>query len=90
MAIHHLDVKCAFPHGNIEEDIYMRLPEQFAPTDGTVCKLKRSIYGLRQAPRAWNDRLASDLKGLDYKPFQYAESTFWRDEFGVKVFLLVY
>jgi hypothetical protein len=68
----------------------MRIPDQFAPKDGAVCKLKRSIYGLRQGPRAWNDRLTNDLKRLGYKAFQYAESIFWRSKFDMKIYLLVY
>jgi hypothetical protein len=50
MSIHHLDVKCAFLYGELEEEIYMRLSDTYAPSDVSVCKLKRSIYGLRQAP----------------------------------------
>ena len=90
MSIHHLDVKCAFIYGQMEEEIYMRLPDTYAPTDGSVCKLKRSIYGLRQAPRAWHTKLAADLATLGYKPFQHAESIFTRDKNNVKIFLLIY
>jgi Reverse transcriptase (RNA-dependent DNA polymerase) len=52
MSIHHLDLKCAFLNGELKEEIYLRLPDSYAPSDGSVCILKRSIYGLRQAPRA--------------------------------------
>jgi Reverse transcriptase (RNA-dependent DNA polymerase) len=90
MSMHHLDVKCAFLNGELEEEIYMRLPDTYAPSDGSVCKLRRSIYGLRQAPRAWHAKLAADLATLGYKPFQHAESIFWRDKNDVKVFLLIY
>jgi Reverse transcriptase (RNA-dependent DNA polymerase) len=54
MTTHHLDIKCAFLYGNIDEEIYMRLPEEYAYSDGKVCRLKKSIYCLKQAPRAWN------------------------------------
>ena len=53
----------------------MRQPEQFAPTDGTVCKLKRSINGLHQAPRSWNDLLTSDFV-LDYNLFNMQKAHF--------------
>jgi hypothetical protein len=86
MSIHHLDVKFAFLYGEMEQEIYMRLPGTYAPSDASVCKLKRSIYGLRQAPRAWHSKLAADLATLGYKPFQHAESIFSRDKNNVKVF----
>ena len=90
MSIHHLDVKCAFLYGNLEEEIYMRLPDGYAPSDGSVCKLKRSIYGLRQAPRAWHAKLEGDLSTLGYRTFESTESVFVRKKNNVTVFLLIY
>jgi hypothetical protein len=62
-----MDVKTAFLHGNLTEDMYMIQPEGFLdPTSaGKVCKLKRSIYGLKQASRSWNihfDKVGTDLR----------------------------
>ena len=90
MTTHHLDVKCAFLYGNLDEEIYMRLPDEYAYSDGKVCRLKKSIYGLKQAPRAWNARLMKDLKSIGYLPFMHAESIFWRHKDGIKIYLLVY
>ena len=52
------DVKTTFLHGNLTEDVYMiQLKGFVVPTStGKVCKLKISIYGLRQASRSWNIR----------------------------------
>jgi len=49
----HLDLKTAFLHGDLEEDMYMAQLEGFqAPRkENLVCKLKKSLYGLKQAPR---------------------------------------
>jgi hypothetical protein len=90
MSIHLLDVKCAFLNGELKDETYMRLPDSYAPNDGSVCMLKRSIYGLRQAPRAWHTKLTADLATLGYTSFQDAESIFWRDKDNIKVFLLIY
>ena len=54
--IWQMDVKMAFLNGNLKENVYMMQPEGFvAPEDaGKVCKLKRCIYGLKQASQSWN------------------------------------
>ncbi|CAL9015427.1 unnamed protein product [Prunus brigantina] len=53
--LHQMDVKTAFLNGNLEEDIYMKQPEGFIQEKGEnlVCKLCKSIYGLKQASRQW-------------------------------------
>ena len=62
--IWHMDIKTAFLNGNLEEDIYMQQPEGFVAgkKDNLVCKLQKSIYGLKQASRSWyirSNRLVS-------------------------------
>jgi Reverse transcriptase (RNA-dependent DNA polymerase) len=88
--VHQLDVKSAFLNGFIEEDIYMKLPPEYARADGKVCKLNRSIYGLRQAPRAWNKRLCDDLRGCGFSSLVNAESVFRGAMAGAVVYLLIY
>ena len=53
--LHQLDIKNAFLHGDLEEDIYMEQPPGFVAQGeyDLVCKLRRSLYGLKQSPRAW-------------------------------------
>ena len=55
LEIHQMDVKTAFLNGELEEDIYMEQPEGFVEQgkEHLVCKLKSSLYGLKQSPRAW-------------------------------------
>ncbi|GJT41254.1 ribonuclease H-like domain, reverse transcriptase, RNA-dependent DNA polymerase [Tanacetum coccineum] len=67
--VHHLDVKSAFLHGELKEEVYVTQPEGFTKkgNDGKVYRLIKALYGLRQAPRAWNIKLDNTLKSLDFK-----------------------
>nr|GEW92076.1 ribonuclease H-like domain, reverse transcriptase, RNA-dependent DNA polymerase [Tanacetum cinerariifolium] len=67
--VHHLDVKYAFLHGDLKEEVYGTQPEGFIKeqNNGKVYKLIKALYGLRQAPRAWNIKLDNTLKSLDFK-----------------------
>ena len=50
---HHMEVKCAFLNGDINEEIYMQHPEGFVSNPYLVCRLKKSLNGFKQAPKAW-------------------------------------
>ncbi|GJZ21641.1 ribonuclease H-like domain, reverse transcriptase, RNA-dependent DNA polymerase [Tanacetum coccineum] len=67
--VHHLDVKSAFLHGDLKEEVYVTQPEGFTKEQdkGKVYRLIKALYGLRQAPRAWNIKLDNTLKSLDFK-----------------------
>eukprot|EP00253_Pinus_taeda_P017481 PITA_17481 len=58
--VHQMDVKSAFLHQDLHEEIYMEQPPGFIQTDSNlVCWLKKSLYGLNQAPRAWYAKMDS-------------------------------
>ena len=60
-------VKTVFLNGNLSEDVYMTQPEGFTSKDGNkVCKLQKSIYGLKQASRSWNIRFDETIKKFGF------------------------
>lgn len=66
--VHHLDVKTAFLHGDLKENVYVSQPKGYIVegSEEKVYKLKKALYGLKQAPRAWNEKLNRVLEDLKF------------------------
>ncbi|KAL0401655.1 UNVERIFIED_CONTAM: Retrovirus-related Pol polyprotein from transposon TNT 1-94 [Sesamum latifolium] len=67
--LEQMDVKIMFLHGDLEEEIYMEQPDGFTQPghEHLVCKLKISLYGLKQSPRQWYKRFDSYMLKIGYK-----------------------
>lgn len=66
-SIQQMDIKNAFLHWDLKEEIYMSPPpSMFATPSYVVCRLHRSLYGLKQALRAWFDKFCSTLLGFHF------------------------
>jgi hypothetical protein len=88
---HQLDVKTAFLNGSLEEEVWTEQPPGFQ-VDGSrlECRLVRSLFGLKQVPRAWHQRLAEVLAELGFQLGTRDMSLFVQEgKFG-RVLLLVY
>ena len=66
--IDQMGVKTAFLNGVLEEEVYVEQPLGFETHDWQthVCKLKKSLYGLKHEPRKWYDRIDSFLTSLGF------------------------
>lgn len=90
MEIAQFDVKTAFLNGILEETIYMKVPEGVEHKDGQVCRLKRSLYGLKQSSRVWNSRFVDFVRDCNLKQSLSDTCVFYGTICNEKVILLLY
>ena len=66
--VHRMNVYNTFLHGDLQEEVYMKLPPGFQVSVlGKVCKLKKSLCGLKQTPHYWFAKLSATLKGYGFQ-----------------------
>ncbi|KAG8482828.1 hypothetical protein CXB51_024043 [Gossypium anomalum] len=93
LELEQLDVKTAFLHGELEEDIYMQQPEGFivSEKENYVCLLRKSLYGLKQSPRQWYKRFDSFMTSHDFKRSSLDSCVYFKKNCnGSFVYLLLY
>ncbi|CAL1368595.1 unnamed protein product [Linum trigynum] len=91
--VHQLDVNNAFLHGDLDQEVYMMLPPGYNPPPGfknPVCRLKKSIYGLKQASRQWFTKLADKLQSQGYMPSKVDHSLFYKSSGSSYTCILIY
>lgn len=88
MEILQFDIKTAFLYGDLTEDIYMKQPEGFQNKDpDMVCKLRKSLYGLKQSPRCWNKKFCKFLSLFNLQPLESDKCVFRAIINGVEIWL---
>ena len=87
-----IDVKTAFLNGDLEEEIYVRSPRGIPDKKSRVYRLRKAIYGLKQAHLAWHSRVVSDLCASGFKELPSCPCVFvkWYSEDNAIVIILVY
>lgn len=89
LEVRQYDFKTAFLNGELKEEIYMR-PPLGVPTDGKVLKLKKSLYGLKQAAKVWNDSLHGVLLKYGCVQSQYDQCLYSHGEGESKLYLIMH
>lgn len=92
LEIHQMDVKCAFLNGDIEEDIYMEQPEGFEVKgkEDWVCKLQKSLYGLKQAGRAWYEKIDGTMLSMSFKKSDADVCVYVYQSGDIRVYVALY
>lgn len=89
--LHQLDVNNVFLHGDLIEDVYMKVPPGFTTANyELVCKFQKSLYGLKQANRQWNAKLTAALISLGLHQSSSDYSLFVKNQNSHISILLVY
>jgi hypothetical protein len=90
--LHQLDVKNAFLHGELKEEVYMEVPPGYTTPFKTemVCKLQRALYGLKQSPRAWFERFSLAMKKYGFQQSNSDHTLFLKHKLGKVTALIVY
>lgn len=90
--VHHMDVKSAFLNGELPEEVYVKQPDGFVvegQEDKVLC-LDKALYGLRQAPRAWNTKLDQTLVALQFQRSVSDHSVYARGQGAHRLLVGVY
>ena len=87
-----MDVKTAFLNGVVEEEVYVEQPLSFETHDreSHVCRLKKAMSSLKQAPRTWYDRIDSFLSSWGFTKSKADSNLYYKVEGGNLVMLLLY
>ncbi|KAK2377577.1 putative mitochondrial protein [Trifolium repens] len=91
--LHQLDIKNAFLHGDLDEEVYMEQPPGFVAqgeSSNMVCRLHRSLYGLKQSPRAWFGRFSTAVQQFGLIRSEADHSVFYRHSVQGCIYLIVY
>eukprot|EP00253_Pinus_taeda_P019665 PITA_19665 len=87
--LHQMDVKSAFLHGDLHEEIYMEQPTGFIQTDSSlVCRLNKSLYGLKQASQAWYAKMDIFLLETGFSRCN-SDNTVYTKKVGKSLIILV-
>ncbi|KAL4368893.1 hypothetical protein GQ457_05G021040 [Hibiscus cannabinus] len=88
--IYQLDVKSAFLHGELSEDVYVEQPMGYVlkGNEQKVYKLQKALYGLKQAPRAWFGRLETHFSSEGLQRCHSEQTLFIKSSSGGRILVV--
>ena len=87
-SLFQLDVKNVFLHGDLQQEVYMFPPPGLSSPSGLVCRLRRALYRLKQAPRVWFARFSSAVTAVGFQPSPHDPAMFVHSSYGRTLLLL--
>ena len=90
--LHQLDIRNVFLHKDLQEEVYMEQPPGFVAQGeiGTVCCLRKSLYGLKQSPRAWFDKFSQAVETFRMQKSKSDHFVFYKNFSSGIILLVVY
>jgi len=88
--IHQMCVKSDFLHGDLSEETFMEQPPGFVTNSNLVCRLKKSLYCLKKAPKAWYAKIDNFFLRLGFKYCEYDHNLYVLHTNGDTLIIVVY
>ena len=90
--LHRLNIKNVFQYGDLQEEVYMEQPPRFVAQGeiGKVCHLRKSLYGLKQSPRAWFDKFSQAVETFGMQKSKSDHFVFYKNSGFCIILLVVY
>jgi hypothetical protein len=92
LLVHQMDVKITFLNGELNEEIYMDQADGFVVKgeEQKVCKLLKSLYGLKEAPKQWHKKFDTTLTGVGFAVNEADRCVYYRHGGGQSIILCLY
>jgi len=88
--IEQMDVEAAFLNGQIKSEVYIYPPDGYQPGTNKVCRLKKSLYGLRESPREWYECFHQYMSTLNFKRSDFDYCLYTSDSNGKWIYVILY
>ncbi|GBE80250.1 hypothetical protein SCP_0214610 [Sparassis crispa] len=85
-----MNVKSAFLHGDLDEEIYMNILLSFCKDNKLIWRLNKALYGLKQAGHEWYKKICADFEALEFTRCNLVHSMFYKNDNGTLLVIAIY